>query len=254
MTDSNSISKSDILSWVNTFFKVNLPKLEEACTGAIYCQIFESIYKGAINMSKVNWKASLEHEYYSNFKMLQQAFAKMNVKKEFNIERLIKGKPQETLEFFQFLKNHFDMNFKEKDSYDPESRRNYQTLSCKSKSVSQEKTNIRKQGNSKPPSEKINISSIHSIKEESYQDKENSMLPIKSKEKLSSKIMSEIEKERDFYFSKLNDIQFILDNSQREIYPELFELIETALISKTEIKVIKDDSGNLSVKPLSECK
>ena len=254
MTESTITSKSDILTWINTFFKLNLAKLEEACSGALYCQIFEAVHKGAINMTKVNWKASLEHEYHSNYKMLQQAFDKMNVKKEFNIERLTKGKPQETLEFLQFLKSHFDSNFKDNESYDAEARRNNVNMKSRQKSVSQDKVNVRRPNNSKQLNEKLNITVVNPIKEELH-DKENKIKSTNPPTKIrkQEKIISEVEKERDFYRSKLNDIQFILDNSKKDIYPELFNLIEQTLTSKCEIKVIKNEVGQLLIKPLSEC-
>jgi microtubule-associated protein, RP/EB family len=48
-------------------------------SGAVYCQLMDIIYPGHIAMNKVNWKAKLEYEFISNWKILQQAFIKLKI-------------------------------------------------------------------------------------------------------------------------------------------------------------------------------
>ena len=59
-------------------------------------------------MSKINWKAKLEHEFIGNYKILQQAFTKIGITKHIDVEKLIKGKYQDNLEFLQWMKRYFD--------------------------------------------------------------------------------------------------------------------------------------------------
>lgn len=45
--------------------------------------------------------AKFEHEFVSNYKVLQQVFDKNLVQKHVDVEKLIKGKYQDNLEFTQ---------------------------------------------------------------------------------------------------------------------------------------------------------
>ena len=68
-------------------------------------------------MSKVNWKAKFDYEYVNNFKVLQQSFTKLNILKHIDVERLVKCKYQDNLEFLQWFKKIFDnSNVQIKDS------------------------------------------------------------------------------------------------------------------------------------------
>ena len=55
--------------------------VEQLGTGAVYCQIFDMMYPGKINMSRVNWRARNEWEFIQNLKILQASFEKCLIKK-----------------------------------------------------------------------------------------------------------------------------------------------------------------------------
>ena len=116
------VSKNEILKWVNSTLKLNMNKIEQACTGAVYCQIIDSVHPGKVKMNKVNWKAKLEHEFIPNFKILQQAFIDCKIAKNIELSKLIKGKYQDNLEFLQWMKRYFDEK-KSSSDYDPIARR-----------------------------------------------------------------------------------------------------------------------------------
>ncbi|KRX01887.1 Calponin homology domain [Pseudocohnilembus persalinus] len=117
------VSKGEIFNWVNSLLKINVNKIEQLGTGAVYCQIIDSMYPGAVKMSRVNWKARNEWDFIINLKTLQQAFQKQNIKKYIEIERLAKAKYQDNLEFAQWIKRFFDLNGGAKEDYDPIKRR-----------------------------------------------------------------------------------------------------------------------------------
>lgn len=50
---------------------MNLSKVEQVATGAVYCQIIDAIYPGTVQMSKVKWNAKHEYEFIENYKVLQ---------------------------------------------------------------------------------------------------------------------------------------------------------------------------------------
>ena len=57
------------------------------------------MFPGKVKMNRVNWRARNEWEFIVNFKILQQAFDKCNIKKYIDIERLSKARYQDNLEF-----------------------------------------------------------------------------------------------------------------------------------------------------------
>ena len=55
-------------------------------------------------MAKVNWAAKFEHEFISNFKLLQAGMVLMNIEKHVPVERLVKARLTDNLEFAQWFK------------------------------------------------------------------------------------------------------------------------------------------------------
>jgi RP/EB family microtubule-associated protein len=78
-------SRGELLAWINGLLALNLTKLEQLGTGAVYCQLYDIASRGKVNLAKVNWKAKQEYEYVNNFKILQQAFLKDNVQKPIDV-------------------------------------------------------------------------------------------------------------------------------------------------------------------------
>ncbi len=74
-------------------------------------------------MSRVNWGAKSSHEYVANYKLLQNAFNKHNIQRHVDVDKLIRGKYQDNLEFCQWLKAFFDqtscMMNRDRVGYDP---------------------------------------------------------------------------------------------------------------------------------------
>ncbi|CAO0797840.1 unnamed protein product [Mucor circinelloides] len=68
-------SRTELLAWLNDLLQTRYTKVEQAGTGAAYCQIFDSIY-GDVPVSKVKFEAKLEYEYVGNYKILQNVFKK----------------------------------------------------------------------------------------------------------------------------------------------------------------------------------
>lgn len=73
--------------------------------------------------SRVDWGAKSSHEYVANYKLLQSAFNKNKIRKHVDVDKLIRGKYQDNLEFCQWLKAFFDqtcgMMNGMRENYDP---------------------------------------------------------------------------------------------------------------------------------------
>merc|ERR1719184_71453 len=69
------------------------------------------LFPGSVQVKKVKFNTKLEHEYINNFKVLQAAFKKMNVDKIVPVDRLVKARFQDNFEFLQWFKKFFDANY-----------------------------------------------------------------------------------------------------------------------------------------------
>ncbi|AET37501.1 microtubule-binding protein BIM1 Ecym_1259 [Eremothecium cymbalariae DBVPG len=114
-------SRTELLSWLNDLLRLDYTKVEQCGTGAAYCQIMDSIY-GDLPMHRVKFDARAEYESLTNFKILQSCFTKHKIEKTVFVDRLVKCRFQDNLEFLQWLKKFWAQN-KDESMYDPVSRR-----------------------------------------------------------------------------------------------------------------------------------
>ncbi|CAA6665158.1 unnamed protein product [Spirodela intermedia] len=102
------VGRNHILSWINTSLRLNFSRIEEAASGAVHCQMIDMIHPGILPMHKVNFEAHAEHDMIHNYKLLQDAFNKLNIQKHVEVNKLVKGRPLDNLEFLQWLKRYWD--------------------------------------------------------------------------------------------------------------------------------------------------
>lgn len=105
------VGRKEILTWVNDTFSLNYTKIEDTASGAVACQIADAIYPGDVPMAKVKWDAKSDFEFIQNYKILQRVFDKRGVEKYIDVEKLVRAKYQDNLEFMQWIKSFFDKNF-----------------------------------------------------------------------------------------------------------------------------------------------
>eukprot|EP00927_Polykrikos_kofoidii_P029664 TRINITY_DN25622_c0_g1_i1.p1 TRINITY_DN25622_c0_g1~~TRINITY_DN25622_c0_g1_i1.p1 ORF type:complete len:259 (-),score=36.92 TRINITY_DN25622_c0_g1_i1:62-838(-) len=118
----SSVSRIELLNWVNTVFQLNLQKIEQCSNGAVYCQIIDACHPGSMPMKKVNWAGKAEHECIWNYKALQQVFDRHSIARNIEVDKLIRGKCQGNFEFLLWLKGYYGRTYAG-DEYDPLARR-----------------------------------------------------------------------------------------------------------------------------------
>ncbi|KAF1352994.1 hypothetical protein EJ07DRAFT_168565 [Lizonia empirigonia] len=182
-------SRQELVAWLNNLLQLNITKVEQCGTGAALCQVFDSIFYD-VPMSRVKFNANTEYAYLQNFKILQNTFAKHQIDKPIRVESLVKCKMQDNLEFLQFVKTYWDQHFPGHE-YDPVARRGGKAQHCRPRT----RTPLAASGGA----------ASAALREENTQLKET---------------VSGLERERDFYFSKLRDIELLIQQAM-EADPEL---------------------------------
>ncbi|XP_003914347.1 microtubule-associated protein RP/EB family member 2 isoform X5 [Papio anubis] len=203
-------------------------------TGAAYCQFMDMLFPGCISLKKVKFQAKLEHEYIHNFKLLQASFKRMNVDKVIPVEKLVKGRFQDNLDFIQWFKKFYDANYDGKE-YDPVEARQGQdaipppdpgeqifNLPKKSHHANSPTAGAAKSSPAaKPgstPSRPSSAKRASSSGSASRSDKDLETQVIQLNEQVHSlKLALEgVEKERDFYFGKLREIELLCQEHGQE--------------------------------------
>nr|XP_022903330.1 microtubule-associated protein RP/EB family member 1 isoform X1 [Onthophagus taurus]XP_022903331.1 microtubule-associated protein RP/EB family member 1 isoform X1 [Onthophagus taurus] len=236
---TENLSRHDMLSWVNDCLQSSFGKIEELCTGAAYCQFMDMLFPGSVPLKRVKFKTNLEHEYIQNFKVLQAGFKKMSVDKVIPVDKLIKGRFQDNFEFLQWFKKFFDANYDGR-AYDAlEARAGLALGSGASDQAgavapavsapTAPKTTYTRQGNGMtsatqryvPPAKRKPVPKVNAVRPVTKTvTSVNSRGDSGKIEELTSQILElkvsveGLEKERDFYFGKLRDIEVMCQESE----------------------------------------
>ncbi|CEP08953.1 hypothetical protein [Parasitella parasitica] len=212
-------SRTELLAWLNDLTQLNYTKLEQAGTGAAYCQIFDSIY-GGVPLKKVKFNAIAEPDYISNFKILQKIFKDKNVDKIIPVDGLIKCKLQDNLAFMQWVKRFWDENYPGGE---------YDALACRQGSKGVARTGVTrssttanggrvsstgKKATKTPAARSASRGGRASV----LDNHSASMIIDLNKQIAELKLTVDgLEKERDFYFGKLREIEIDVQENMEQI-------------------------------------
>ncbi|XP_077148011.1 microtubule-associated protein RP/EB family member 3 isoform X1 [Ranitomeya variabilis] len=258
---SENLSRHDMLAWVNDSIQLNYTKIEQLCSGAAYCQFMDMLFPGCILLKKVKFQAKLEHEFIHNFKVLQAAFKKMGVDKIIPVERLVKGKFQDNFEFVQWFKKFFDANYDGKE-YDPMLARQGQDVAPPPNPGDQvfnkpKKTIISSVPQRTSPTGPKTMQPPARLQNSSHPIKRNPPITRNGGSELDSQItelnqqlmelkltVDGLEKERDFYFSKLRDIELICQEHESENVGVLSKIIDILYATEEGFAPPEDDEND----------
>ncbi|KAM6948941.1 microtubule-associated protein RP/EB family member 2 isoform 2-T2 [Aplochiton taeniatus] len=241
-----TMSRHDITAWVNDILSLNYTKVEQLSSGAAYCQFMDLLFPGCIGLKKVKFQAKLEHEYIHNFKVLQASFKRVNVDKIIPVEKLVKGRFQDNLDFIQWFKKFFDANYDGKE-YDPLQARQGQDA-IPPPDPGEQIFNLPKkshQAASSPTAGGTRVSattpkpSTPSSRPSSAKKLPVITTPAKGEKELEAQVtllndqlntikhaLEGVEKERDFYFGKLREVELICQEQGEENTPFVDRLME----------------------------
>lgn len=216
MDSAYFVGRNEILTWINDRLHLNLSRVEEAASGAVQCQMLDMTFPGVVPMHKVNFDAKNEYDMIQNYKVLQDVFNKLKITKPLEINRLVKGRPLDNLEFLQWLKRFCDsinggiMN----ENYNPVERRSKGGRERSVKGSNKMPKSL--QTNNTPP----NSTSVGLSKASGPKPANTVQVQALSKELTDLKLSYDLlGKERDFYFSKLRDVELLCQTPELEDLP-----------------------------------
>ncbi|XP_050075297.1 microtubule-associated protein RP/EB family member 1 isoform X3 [Anopheles maculipalpis] len=247
---TDNLSRHDMLSWVNDCLRSQFTKIEELCTGAAYCQYMDMLFPGSVPMKRVKFRTNLEHEYIQNFKILQAAFKKMNVDKVIPVDKLIKGRFQDNFEFLQWFKKFFDANYdgREYDALEarggimlgqgaiqnelgvgelPTTRIHTRPAASANRGTIVSKVAPTRQMVQSPPGRIGGGVNVNTSKSSSQNSVTNQQIEELTAQMNDMRLNFEgLEKERDFYFSKLRDIEILCQDDEQSQSPFVQKILE----------------------------
>ncbi|XP_053481073.1 microtubule-associated protein RP/EB family member 1a [Ictalurus furcatus] len=230
---SANLSRHDLLTWINSSLHMSHAKIEQLCTGAAYCQFMDMLFPACVPLKRVKFQAKLEHEYIHNFKILQGSFKKLGVNKIIPVDKLVKGKFQDNFEFVQWFKKFFDANYDGKE-YDPEAARLGQEIAasqCPAPGLASkpQKGSLETRITSVKPTAPVAPQRMTAASPKRATplraDPEHGEELVHMLHDLKTNI-ADLEKERDFYFSKLRNIELICQEKEGEADPILQKIVD----------------------------
>ncbi|XP_019096046.1 PREDICTED: microtubule-associated protein RP/EB family member 1C isoform X1 [Camelina sativa] len=240
MDSAYFVGRSEILAWINSTLQLNLSKVEEACSGAVHCQLMDSVHPGTVPMHKVNFDAKSEYEMIQNYKVLQDVFNKLKLTKHIEVSKLVKGRPLDNLEFMQWMKKYCDSVNGGQHNYHALERREASKggkeatkraaaatqQSAKSSSSSAAPRPSSSNGTRKHEPQSSNSGNHHHSSTGNHHHaskpsaKQSKPVPAYDEKITELKLyIDSLEKERDFYFSKLRDVEILCQNPDTEHLP-----------------------------------
>ncbi|KAG5455033.1 Microtubule-associated protein RP/EB member 1 [Clonorchis sinensis] len=116
--NTTHLTKRDVLTWLGSFVKGHLKRIEDLSSGCIYCIIMNEIFPGSIPLNRVKFNVKTESEAAANFKLLLNAFRMFEVRKDIPVDNLIRGVFSENFRFAQWFKLFYDANITQARSFD----------------------------------------------------------------------------------------------------------------------------------------
>ncbi|TBU55779.1 microtubule binding protein [Dichomitus squalens] len=170
-------------------------------------------------MNRVKMNAKQEYEFLANFKILQNSFVKHKIERPIPVERLVKCKMQDNLEFLQWIKRFWDTNYGGQ-GYDPVARRRGvptdtpATIAPLAPSTSRTAGGLHAGG-----ARAGGRTPVTGHRAGSTQPNE-ALQNLQAQLREMNAHLEGLEKERDFYFAKLRDIEIIVQQQLETLQAE----------------------------------
>lgn len=201
---------------------------------------------------KCKWNAKAQHEYVENYKILQQAFKKNDIKRHIDVNKLVLARPLDNLEFCQWIKKYFDLNYGGAP-YDAVGRRKGAELyyiaggnKFNKPGDQQKKAGVKRPMPAATAAPAGGVPKAAATKVPAAAGSAAELKQLKEQLAETKATMDTYEKERDFYFGKLRDIEMMLQLQGKEQDP-VGSIVLKVLYASEEEKVIIGEAGELKI-------
>ncbi|MFS8033262.1 putative microtubule-associated protein RP/EB [Helianthus anomalus] len=238
------VGRSEILAWIKHTLQLNLSKVEEACGGAVHCQLIDAVHPGVVPMHKVNFDAKTEYDMIQNYKVLQDVFNKLKITKHIEVNRLVKGRPLDNLEFMQWMKRYCDsVSGGDLQDYNPQERRE----ACKGG-----KDATKKSAQSQPTRASTAAPKTHNTRRSEAASVKNtkpsSTIDTSAYDQQITELkltVENLEKERDFYFAKLRDTEILCQHHTVSNLPVIDAIKRILYATEEDASVLEEAQAML---------
>ncbi|KAJ5492848.1 Microtubule integrity protein mal3 [Penicillium diatomitis] len=203
-------SRQELLAWLNSLLQLNITKIEQCGTGAALCQIFDSIFMD-VPMSRVKFNVNSEYAYLNNFKVLQNVFTRHQIVKPIPVESLTKCRMQDNLEFLQWVKKYWDQHYPGGD-YDAVGRRKASGAPAGAAPAAAPRASSSSSRRGVTPT----TSAARAPRAAAGAGGGAMTAALQQEIATQKEAIAGLEKERDFYFAKLRDIELLLQTAIEE--------------------------------------
>jgi RP/EB family microtubule-associated protein len=191
----------------------------QVASGAVHCQILDACHPGVVNMSKVNFDAKNEYDMVNNYKQLQIVFDKLKISRNIEVGKLVKARPLDNLEFLQWMKHYYDTatgGVRPAD-YDGDVRRQQSKGAARVRGVSQG-ANAKRSANAgaatttraaKGPDADRAPMAPRDVRRGGIAAAPAELKALGAANAELKLAVERTEQEREFYFEKLQDIEFL---------------------------------------------
>lgn len=243
-TMSGKLSRTALVGWVNNILQLNVTKVDDFGTGAVYCQLLDSIY-GDLPMQRVRFGSKSALDIEQNYKILQQAFTRHNINRSIDTARLMKCRLQDNLDFTQWMYAFWHEN-PHIPNYDPVARRRPDSASSRNVSsslrmrdsvsdLSRQSSRVGSVMSARRETSRASFSSLASGSSTFLQGNLTPKAPKSGSNQLVSDLQNQIRdleaendefrrsvdvlvEERGLYYDKLLDIETLVNEQLNEIY------------------------------------
>ncbi|KAI9810462.1 MAG: hypothetical protein M1827_006238 [Pycnora praestabilis] len=171
-------------------------------------------------MSRVKFNVNTEYAYLGNFKILQSIFARHQIDRLIQVESLIKCRMQDNLEFVQWSKRYWDQYFPGGE-YDAIARRKGSGAPAPVPASPAATSSVRTSGTGAARRGTTPTTTTTAASRTRTPQSGGANVTGLTQENAGLKeTVTGLERERDFYFSKLRDIELLIQQAV-EVDPEI---------------------------------
>jgi len=210
------VSRQGILSWLNSSLGTQYTKIEQTANGVAVCKLMSLLHPQCLNFAKVKQDAKQTYQMMANYKLLQTAFQKLKIDKVIDVERLVRGKQQDNLEFLQWVKAYYDRCVDAQGGVPPERAENLQAHVEQSKPVlvKSRQPLETKENRARPAARARAVQGSNRVADNEAPALRAEIAELKATiERLQANV-TEVEQERDFYFGKLRDVEILCQTKE----------------------------------------